>query len=326
MSNMSKWIVVFFCIAPLYLWGFDYVKAYREGGLEAIKTQLQKELASPSYWAESLKDEDVRFGYYESVQYIFVANKQASTLALYQKNGNRLEQKYSLDSLMGSKTGDKMVEGDLKTPIGAYDLTSRLTKLDSFYGPLAYVTSYPNTYDKVQGKTGHGIWIHGLPLSGEREINTRGCIAINNDRLSEIDKVVNHQQAVLLTSEGTLGEMSKIQAAALLGDLFAWRQAWEESDLQTYLGFYDEQHFKRFDKMRFEDFKNYKRKVFERKESKSIDFTNINISPYPNEKGEALFRIAFHEKYRASGGYRFEGNKELYVRLVNGKMRIIAEK
>ncbi len=78
--------------------------------------------------------------------------------------------------------------------------------------------------------------------------------------------------------------------------------------------------------MRFEDFKNYKRKVFERKESKRIDFTDINISPYPNKKGEALFRIAFHEKYRASSGYRFEGNKEIYVRLVNGKMRIIAEK
>lgn len=323
---MSKWIAVFFCIAPLYLWGFDYVKAYREGGLEAIKAQLQKELASPNYWNESLKDEDVRFGYYESVQYIFVANKQTSTLALYQKNGNRLEQKYSLDSLMGSKPGDKMVEGDLKTPIGAYDLTSRLTKLDSFYGPLAYVTSYPNTYDRVRGKTGHGIWIHGLPLSGEREINTQGCIAIHNDRLSEIDKVINHQQAVLLTSEGALGEMSKTQAAALLGDLFAWRQAWEDNDLATYLGFYDEQYFKRFDKMRFDDFKAYKRKIFERKESKSIDLTKINISPYPNDKGEALFRIAFYEKYRASGGYRFEGNKELYVRLVNGKMRIVAEK
>lgn len=323
---MVRWIAVFFCIAPLYVWGFDYVKAYREGGLNAIKVQLQKELASPNYWNESLKDEDVRFGYYESVQYIFVANKQTSTLVLYQKNGNRLEQKYSLDSLMGSKPGDKMVEGDLKTPIGAYDLTSRLTKLDSFYGPLAYVTSYPNTYDRVQGKTGHGIWIHGLPLSGEREINTQGCIAIHNDRLSEIDKVVNHQQAVLLTSEGTLGEMSKTQAATLLGDLFAWRQAWEENDLATYLGFYDEQRFKRFDKMRFDDFKDYKRKVFERKENKSIDLTKINISPYPNDRGEALFRIAFHEKYRASSGYRFEGNKELYVRLVNGKMRIIAEK
>lgn len=163
-----------------------------------------------------------------------------------------------------------------------------------------------------------------MPLS-EREINTRGCIAINNDRLSEIDKLINFRKAVLITADGVV-EMTKTQAATLLGDLFLWRQAWEENDLQTYLDFYDSEQFKRFDKMRFDDFKTYKRKVFERKERKTIDFTNINISPYPNDKGEALFRIAFHEKYRASSGYRFEGDKELYVRLVNGKMRIIAEK
>ena len=35
-------------------------------------------------------------------------------------------------------------------------------------GQLAFVLSYPNTYDKVQGKNGHGIWIHGSPLDGRQ--------------------------------------------------------------------------------------------------------------------------------------------------------------
>ncbi len=52
----------------------------------------------------------------------------------------------------------------MKTPEGVYELTSKLTKLDSFYGPLALVTSYPNTFDKAMNKKGHGIWIHGMPL------------------------------------------------------------------------------------------------------------------------------------------------------------------
>lgn len=324
-ENMTKIVVVsLLFLVPLQ--AFDYVRAYREGGIEAIKAQVRKELVSEEYWNESLKNEDIRWGYYESVQYIFVANKKDSTLILYEKKGPVLEQRYSLDSLMGSKQGDKMVEGDLKTPIGAYDLTSRLTKLDQFYGPLAYVTSYPNIYDRVQGKTGSGIWIHGLPFNGDREINTRGCIAINNDRITEIDKMINHKKAVLITADGSLQEMSKAQAAILLSDLFEWRDAWEKNDLQTYLNFYDTADFRRFDKMDFRGFKTFKQRIFDKREVKTIDFSNINISPYPNEKGEALFRIAFYEKYSASGGHRFEGNKELYVRLRDGKMQIIAEK
>ncbi|CAI6147276.1 MAG: hypothetical protein SPLUMA1_SPLUMAMAG1_01934 [uncultured Sulfurimonas sp.] len=60
---------------------------------------------------------------------------------------------------------DKIREGDLRTPIGVYKLVKKLSKVDSFYGPLAFATSYPNSYDKYLGKNGSGIWIHGLPLT-----------------------------------------------------------------------------------------------------------------------------------------------------------------
>ncbi len=324
---MRKLLLVSFLIAQQgYAASFDYVKAYRQGGMQAIEKQIQQELISHEYWLESLKDTDVRLGYYESVEFVFVANKQNSTLKLFENKDNKLQETFSLNSLMGLKPGDKMVEGDLKTPIGSYDLTAKLTKLDQFYGPLAYVTSYPNTYDKVQEKTGYGIWIHGLPLNGDREINTRGCIAIDNNILSDIDKLINHKKTILITADGTPPEITKSQIATLLTSLFVWRKAWEENNLQNYINFYDKDNFKRFDRMDFNDFIDYKKRIFSKNEKKIIIFSDINISPYPNEKGELLFKISFHEQYRASGGYRFEGNKELYVKLYDENMKILAEK
>ncbi|RAX58425.1 peptidase [Helicobacter monodelphidis] len=320
------WYLVCLSVA-VFATDFDFVKAYRQGGIQAIENAVHKQLMSYDYWLNSLSQNDIRFGYYESVKFVFVADKKESTLKLFDINeAHQLTEKYSNNALMGSKPGDKLVEGDLKTPIGAYDLTTKLTKLDQFYGPLAYVTSYPNLYDRLQNKTGYGIWIHGLPFNGDREINTRGCIAIDNTQLLNIDKEMNIKNAILITGDGNLTEMTKEQAANILSGLFQWRNAWEKNDFETYIAFYDKNQFKRFDKMKFNDFKDYKRRIFSKNESKTIEFKTINISPYPNEKGEQFFRISFYEKYRASGGYRFEGNKELYARLQNNKLQIVAER
>ena len=92
----------------------------------------------------------------------------------------------------------KKKEGDLKTPLGIYELTKKISKLDSFYGPLAFVTSYPNIYDKFRGKNGSGIWIHGLPTEQKRDEFTKGCIAINNSNLETLDKYININSTMLI--------------------------------------------------------------------------------------------------------------------------------
>jgi hypothetical protein len=60
---------------------------------------------------------------------------------------------------------DKQIEGDNKTPLGVYRITSYLSdeSLPELYGAGAYPINYPNSWDRLQGKTGHGIWLHGVP-------------------------------------------------------------------------------------------------------------------------------------------------------------------
>ncbi|MGH8721953.1 MAG: hypothetical protein ACREU4_08210, partial [Burkholderiales bacterium] len=49
-------------------------------------------------------------------------------------------------------------EGDRKTPIGVYGVTSHIagSKLPDLYGWGAFALSYPNEWDRLQGRTGYG--------------------------------------------------------------------------------------------------------------------------------------------------------------------------
>jgi len=49
------------------------------------------------------------------------------------------------------------------------------------------------------------------------------------------------------------------------------------------------------------------------------------VTPYPNVKGQNLFRVVFDEDYTAPS-HEFKGQKELYVRLDKDKFKILTEK
>lgn len=262
---------------------YDLVSEYRKNGLVNVKAALEKQLLTREYWDSVVANRDVRLGYFESVKYVFVASKEGENLALFEVKGENLVQLKSTAAIFGDNKGDKRIEGDLATPIGVYDLTQRLSNPDQYYGPLAFVTSYPNLLDRLGKKTGGGIWIHGLPLNGDRsDKNTRGCIALENPTLLQVDKAINHKEAVLITTNQRLPEVQKGAIAGILQALFVWRDAWINNDLELYLSFYSDR-FVRFDGMKIDEFRDYKKRVFAKEEAKSIAFSNINIVPYPND-------------------------------------------
>ncbi|WP_297809638.1 L,D-transpeptidase family protein [uncultured Helicobacter sp.] len=303
---------------------FEWVKLYSEGGVKAIESKIEQIMQSREYWEESLKTQDTRFGYYEDLSYLFIASKNTPTLKLYTFNNNHWEEKLNTKSLVGSKGGHKEKEGDLTTPIGVYALNARLTNLDQYYGPLAFSTNYPNLFDKLQKRTGGGIWIHGMPLNGNREeLNTRGCIAIENNLLSFVDSTINYRDSLLITYDNSIKEVSKADLSILLASLYTWKESWKLNNVEKYLEFYSP-NFVRFDGMKYNDFAQNKQRIFAKKESKQIIFSKINISPYPNEKNKNLFRISFFEDYKAPS-YSFHGKKELYVELKDSKMQILVE-
>lgn len=320
--------IVFFIFFSLSLFASDLLTNYRINGVENIEKHMDFELTSKVYWSEYLKESDNTFGYLESYKNVLTCNKDKSTLSLYTKDANntyKLKKKYS--AFTGKEKGDKVKEGDLKTPVGVYQITKKLTKenkLNSFYGPLAFVTSYPNEYDKYKGKNGHGIWIHGLPTEQARDEFTQGCIAIDNPSIEALSEDINVQNTLLIIDAQEVQQnIQKETLTTILSELYSWRYSWLYDDIDSYLKFYAKE-FVRFDGMDFDKFKNYKTRVFKKIEKKTIIFRDINVVPYPNAKN--IFQITFYELYK-SDTFEFNGDKTLIVKLdESNKLKILTEK
>lgn len=100
---------------------------------------------------------------------------------------------------------EKQLEGDQRTPLGVYFITSRLDQkqLDDFYGAGALPLNYPNEYDRRLGRTGGGIWLHGVPsASYSRPPNaTDGCVALPNEELRGLLRILEPRRTPVVISQ-----------------------------------------------------------------------------------------------------------------------------
>lgn len=140
---------------------------------------------------------------------------------------------------------DKEVEGDQRTPLGVYFVTSRLDakSLDKFYGAGALPLNYPNPLDVLRGKTGHGIWLHGTPPDqfSRAPQATDGCVALANPDLERLLRTVQPR----LTPVIIAAQLQWVQPQALESvrtqfhaALQAWQTAKTSGQLQQLMQFY----------------------------------------------------------------------------------------
>ena len=314
---------IIFLLLTLNMYAADLVTLYRYEGINSVEKEIENKLKDATYWQEYLKDKNVDFGYYEFKKYVLVTQKNQSEIAVYEKVDNNYKLVSKSSVIVGENKGDKYTEGDKKTPEGAYELVQKRVGLDSFYGPFALVTSYPNIFDQSLDKKGSGIWIHGMPLYSDRENFTKGCIALNNSELETLEKSIDLNKSVLLTYGNDFKKVTKDEIALVLSSIYKWKDAWKTSDIDGYLSFYSD-NFKRSNKTDFTLFKEQKKSVFAKKEQKSIKFINIDLSPYPNSLGKNMFKVLMDEEY-TSPSVKFNGKKELFLEIANNQVKILSE-
>lgn len=87
--------------------------------------------------------------------------------------------------------GPKLKEGDLQSPEGFYSVSKDWMWPESKYH-LAMNIGYPNEFDKMHGRTGSHLMIHG-------ECQSDGCYAMTNKRIEEIYVLV--EQSLLNGNE-----------------------------------------------------------------------------------------------------------------------------
>ncbi len=301
------------------------IDTYRYEGIKPTINEIEKTIQSKDYWLERLKNLDVKYGYYENSSFILLCNKTSKNLKVLRYKNGKTKKLIQFNNLIVGKPGQKQKEGDLRTPIGVYSLKYKIIPKNTFYGPLAFVTSYPNLYDRLHKRDGHGIWIHGKPLDGERGDLSKGCIVLDNGDLIKLSKIIDYQKTVLQIYEKPV-YASKNDIASILSMLYKWRDAWKKSNLKKYISFYDKD-FHRSNGYNLKQFTDYKKRVFANKKHQKVQiyFKDIRIIPYQNPKDEKIYRVTFYEEYY-SPTYTFKGDKEIFVKKDNGKFKIFIEK
>ncbi|MBF0633429.1 MAG: L,D-transpeptidase family protein [Nitrospinae bacterium] len=103
---------------------------------------------------------------------------------------------------LGAERGDKVTQGDNKTPEGLYRITEiKNEKLPQKYGPRAYVLNYPNDVDRRQNKSGYGIWLHGSGM-GDKTKPTEGCVQLNDFHIIALGEYAGEGASVYIFPEG----------------------------------------------------------------------------------------------------------------------------
>ncbi|MBD63935.1 MAG: hypothetical protein CME62_01910 [Halobacteriovoraceae bacterium] len=259
---------------------------------------------------------DARF-----THHVIVVEKSTHTLYLYQYDEPlpRLLKKYQIAT--GKIIGNKKVQGDKKTPEGVYffqnfhsaeDLIKKYGETGLIYGAGAFTTNYPNIIDRMQGKTGGGIWLHSTDDDSrvQKGLDSRGCVVAIDEDLKDISQYIDltNTPVVIVQDLAFLSEATwQTNKEELLGAVESWSKAWVEKDFETYINSYSPTEFTS-SKGGYQAYKRYKRAVFARDDKPIIDFRNISALTYKN------YAVVTIEQDYSSDVIQDIGKKTLYLK------------
>lgn len=262
-------------------------------------------------------------------KYLLLAELDSGILYAFEKKpGMVLEQVAKYPISIGKQGYGKRVEGDAKTPLGVYRITSKLTdkQLDDFYGRAAFPLNYPNAWDNLNGYTGSGIWLHGEATDNKTRPlrDSDGCIVLSNNDIVGIQKYLDVGYTKVVTVPTINWQDAKLISRSrqdLTAAIDRWRQAWQSKNHKRYISFYSstfsdtKKNYRQWDK--------YKKRVNGAKRYIKLSFSDIGLYAYPGEDG--LVMADFYQSYR-SNNFNSKGWKRQLWKQERGEWKIIYER
>ncbi len=300
----------------------DKVADLRAEAIARLKGYREKPPANyvPRYLLEMEPDQ----------RYAIVVDTKRSRLYVYEndvKNGGRPRFVADYYVTQGKLGADKVAEGDKKTPIGVYHVTSSLPrqKLADLYGNGAFPISYPNEWDRRQGRNGSGIWLHGTPSNtfSRPPLASDGCVVLNNPDLDAVAKNLQVGLTPVIISNSvewlSLDDWAK-ERKELNKTIDAWRADWESRDTDRFLKHYS-QRFQSSDQ-NFKQFAEQKRKVNAGKAWIKVKVENLSVFRNPGK--EEVVVVTFDQDYRSNNLTNVMKKRQYWVR-EGGQWKIIYE-
>ncbi len=236
-------------------------------------------------------------------KYALIVDTSKSTLYVFENRNGTAH--YLADYYISSgKNGiAKAREGDKKTPLGVYYVTSSMPreKLADLYGVGAFPISYPNEWDRREGRGGSGIWLHGTPSDtfSRPPQASDGCVVLTNRDLESIRQRVQIGLTPVIISSSI--EWVEPQAVTglrqdLAGSVEQWRRDWESLDTERYLGHYS--HSFTSGTQDYKGFAAQKRQVNGGKQWVKVKLDKVSMFLYPGK--ERLAVVTFQQNYTSS--------------------------
>lgn len=181
-------------------------------------------------------------------RYALLADTKHSRLFVYENLHGQLKLISDYYITQGKLGVHKVKEGDQKTPIGVYYITSHLShsRLPDFYGVGALPINYPNEWDRVNGRSGSGIWLHGTPPGSfsRPPLASDGCVVLTNPDLQKLfgSVVVGKTPVVIGEQVEFVTKQQWTQERQVADQMIEhWRRDLESLNAQTFLQHYSAQ-------------------------------------------------------------------------------------
>lgn len=257
-------------------------------------------------------------------KYALLADAGRARLYLFENvNGiPRLVHDYYMT--IGRNGLDKRTEGDKRTPEGAYYLSEHLpsSRLSDFYGVGAFPLNYPNAWDQMHGRNGHGIWLHGTPFNtySRPPRSSDGCVVVSNPDLTELSHYVGPGTPIVIADhtewvDPVVWEASRQE---ILSTLDQWRTDWESRNVERFFRHYPDDLITG----KGHSWAASKRRNIVSKDWIRVGISDVSIFLYPDSD---LAVVTFQQQY-TSDKFTNTTWKRLYWRKQDGHWSIALEK
>ena len=259
---------------------------------------------------------------------VLVVDARRSRLYVYENRQGDLHFQRDFYISQGKLGVNKEKEGDQKTPLGVYYITGRLAghRLPDLYGVGALPISYPNEWDKLHGRDGSGIWLHGTPARNYSRppLSSDGCVVLTNPDLRVVYGTIEvGKTPVVIANETDFVPRAQLaderkQAQAMLE---GWRAALQDPDPQRLRTQYSSR-FRTEQGEALDDWLARQRKLTEALVKPVMALRSLSLFRYP---GREEVVVATFTVDAVSGLKRLSNRKRQYWAREAGAWKIVSE-
>lgn len=143
------------------------------------------------------------FGLAPSVRHAIMVDTSRARLYLFENSANGVRLLRDSYISIGKLGTGKLVEGDQRTPLGTYYVGLRRDEAAARYGAAALPLNYPNEIDRLAGRGGTSIWLHGERAGNYARSpqSTDGCIVLSNDEMRLLAETVTPRETPVLVMD-----------------------------------------------------------------------------------------------------------------------------